>query len=393
MPHPVTPVCLFAASVCGLLLQASSAREPTSPISVTQAISNLRQAATVYDEPAMEAAVERLVRFGPTAVPQVRQLARHEDANVRWKAIQTLGFIGLAESPLCRELLTASRDPDADVRGAAIDVLAQLFPKRAETHKATEHLLADPHPLVRVRAAAAQWTTRRDLRAIATLAQALQHSDWMAAAEASRRLATVGEPATPALAELLQSRAPRTQRAALLTLAQFTELPPDMLITILPLADSDDPLLFPAALQTLLACGTVGHHQLVARCTHAAAPHRAAALQVLSAATTSTPTFRRLLLKSLNDPAAPCQLAAMAVIAHHRISATELQQPLLRHLHHPTADHRGAAIAALTALGESARLALPRLRQMAGSEPVDYIRRAAQRLVDALDTRTTDHED
>ena len=154
MPSSAIPARLFTATVCGLLLQSTSACEVNSPISLPQAISKLRHAATVYDEPAMKAAVERLVRLGPAALPQVRQLIRHENANVRWKAIQTLGFIGLAAPPLCGELLAASRDPDADVRGAAIDVLAQLFPNRAPTHQATARLLTDPHPLVRVRAAA-----------------------------------------------------------------------------------------------------------------------------------------------------------------------------------------------------------------------------------------------
>ena len=132
-----------------MLLQPAAASGPP-PIRVGQAISNLCHAATVYDEPAMKAAVAQLGRIGRPALPQVEKLLHHDNANVRWKAVQTLGAIAIAAPRLCPDLLVTSRDADADVRGAVIDVLAQLWPQRPQTHEATQRLLADPHPLVRV---------------------------------------------------------------------------------------------------------------------------------------------------------------------------------------------------------------------------------------------------
>ena len=392
MPHPGLPACLFATSICGVLLQPAAASGPP-PIRVGQAISNLCHAATVYDEPAMKAAVAQLGRIGRPALPQVEKLLHHDNANVRWKAVQTLGAIAIAAPRLCPDLLVTSRDADADVRGAAIDVLAQLWPQRPQTHEATQRLLADPHPLVRVRAAAALWTTRYDIQAIKTLADALQHPDWMAAQEASRRLATVGYPATAVLLKLLDAPQPRIQRGALLTLAKFTQLPRAALPKVCSLADSDDPLLFPAAMQALLACGHAGRKELETRCAAAAVAQRTAALQVLATTAASDPVFHQLLVQTLADPAPACQLAALAAIARHRVTAPALRQPLLQFLHHPSADHRAAAIAALAALGASARPALPRLRQLVDQETVDYIRRAAHELARRLDTATTHHDD
>lgn len=392
MPHPGLPACLFAFSVCGALLQDGAASD-LPPVPVAQAISNLRDAATVYDEPAMKAAVAQLARIGRPALSQVEQLLHHDDANVRWKAVQTLGAIGIADPRLCPELLAGSGDADADVRGAAIDVLAQLYPRRPQTHHATQRLLADPHPLVRVRAAAALWTTRHDVQAINTLAGALQHPDWMAAQEASRRLATVGYPAIPVLLKLLDAPQPRIQRGALLTLGKFTQLPRAALPKVCSLADSDDPLLFPAAMRALLACGQAGRKELQTRCAAAAVSHRTAALQTLATTAASDPVFQQLLVQILADPAPACQLAALAAIAQHRVTAPELRQPLWQFLHHPSADHRAAAIAALAALGAAARPALPRLRQLADQEHVDYIRRAAHELARRLDTGTTHQDD
>ena len=375
-----------------MLFAQVAASDATAP-SVPEAISHLRQAATVYDEAAMKTAVAHLARLGPAALPQVHQLVGHADANVRWKAIQTLGAIGIADPRLCSDLLTCSRDPDADVRGAAIDVLAQLFRQHPLTHQTATQLRTDPHPLVRVRAAAAQWTTRHDPSAVTALAAALQEADWMAAREASLRLASIGSPATPVLLKLLETPTPRIQRSALLTLARFTRLPPAALLKIRPLSNSDDPLLFPAAMQALLACGDAGQNALENHCVTAPAPQRVAALTILATSATAAPVVRRLLLQSLSDPADACQLAALAVIARHRISAPELLQPCVTHLHHPSADHRAAAIAALAVVGSRAQSALPRLRQLADREPVDYIRRAAQRLAQHLDNPSTPPED
>ena len=392
MPPSTFSPLLFIATSCGILFEQVAASDATLP-SVPEAISALRYAATVYDEAAMKTAVAHLVRLGRSALPPVHQLMGHEDANVRWKAIQTLAAIGVADPRLCPDLVTCARDSDADVRGAAIDVLAQLFPQNALTHKAATRLRTDPHPLVRVRAAAAQWTTHHDLRAVEALAAALQESDWMAAREASFRLASIGSPATPVLLTLLETPTPRIQRSALLTLAKFPQLPPAALLKIRPLSTSDDPLLFPAAMKALLACGDAGRSTLETHCITASVPQRVAALTIFATSLTPAPVLRRLLVQNLADPANACQLAALAVIARHRISAPGLLQPCLKHLHHPSADHRAAAIAALAVVGPSAQAALPRLRQLADREPVDYIRRAAQRLAQRLDNQRPPLED
>ena len=57
------------------------------------------------------------------------------------------------------------------------------------------------------------------------------------------------------------------------------------------------------------------------------------------------------------------------------------------------AEHRAAASAALAGMGSPAQAALPLLRQLADREPVDYIRRAARRLAQRLDTRATPPQD
>ena len=392
MPHFGLSAFLSVATSCGLLTHQLTACDATTP-SVPDAISALRQAAIVYDEAAMKTAVAHLVRSGRSALPQVHQLVHHDDANVRWKAIETLGAIGVADPRLCPDLLTCSRDADADVRGAAIDVLAQLFPQNALTQKAVTRLRRDPHPLVRVRAAAAQWTTRQDLRAVEALAAALPDADWMAAREASFRLASIGSPATPVLLTLLEKTTPQVQRAALLTLAKFPQLPPTALHKIRPLSISDDPLLFPAAMKALLACGNAGQRALETCCLAVKVPQRVAALTTLATSATAAPVVRRLVLQSLSDPADACQLAALAVIARHRIASPELLQPCVKRLLHPSADHRAAAIAALAVMGSPAQPALPVLRQLADREPVDYIRRAARRLAQRLDTRATPPQD
>ena len=95
MPPSTFSPLLFIATSCGILFEEVAASDATLP-SVPEAISALRYAATVYDEAAMKTAVAHLVRLGRSALPPVHQLMGHEDANVRWKAIQTLAAIGVA---------------------------------------------------------------------------------------------------------------------------------------------------------------------------------------------------------------------------------------------------------------------------------------------------------
>ena len=392
MHHPRLYSLLLASAVWGVFsLRDTTIAAP--PDSVTAALIALTRAATVYDEPAMIAAIAELARIGRPSLNSVQLLLAHDESNVRWKAIQTLGMLGIADPPLCQRLATCARDVDADVRGASLDVMSQLFPNHRHTRLATERLLTDPHPLVRVRAAASQWTTRQDLQAITLLARALEHPDWMAAQEASRRLSTIGTPATPALLALLRSPHIRVQRSALLTLANFSAPPPNVLPTISSLTQAADPLLATAAMRALLACGAAGRAQLVALCDSSSVLHRIVSVKLLSESGISTPVWRRLLVRRLDDPVPSVQLAALGALSARDDVGLEMRSRILHFLDSSSSDHRAAAIAALHSLGGCAVVGIPQLRKLAADDPVDYIRRAAHDMVAQLKNESTNQMD
>ena len=349
------------------------------------AVQSLVRAAAVYDEQAMRASVTRLTRIGPACLPHLRPLFRHQDANVRWQALITVGRIKISDRSFLEPLLAASKDEDADVRGEAVTVLARLFPDRPQVLMAISASQNDAHPVVRVRAYAADWELRKRRRALTALIGLLGDRDWMAVQAAARCLAHVGAPAIPGLLQVVDQADVRRRAIVIGILGQLPDLPCEVLRRLGELARSSNRSVSAAAMDALARSGRRGW--LILKPLAAAPDAELRAQAVRSAALLATRdagTLLPMLHSGLSDRDPRVRLATMATIRRLRIGDQQSVRRLCQLLQDHLPDHRGAAVAALGGLGTTARPALSQLRIVGRDDPVDYIRRHAQRIVDQL---------
>ena len=378
-----TPL-LRTVSAALLLASLLGGRLPATPPEVARAIAALERAAAVYDEPAMRTAAQDLTRLGPASLVSLTQLLTNENANVRWKAVEAITQVGVSDPSLCAPLVARAHDRDADVRAATAVALARLFPNHTRTHATLGRLRQDPQPLVRVHACGELWRIQHDTNSLAALIAALSDPDWMATREASRRLARIGDPATPALLALLKGGPLRVRTLAIDTLAAFERLPGEAVAPLVELAWCEQPVLSEHAMLALAMSGTPGASALRALCSAPTAGRRARAVSLLGTAGPSADIPSSRLLRALCDDAPAVRLAGLGAIARLRRSDRAILRELPRFLRDRQPDQRAAAVAALEAIGPAARAALPALRQLAQNERVDYIRRAAEQLVQRL---------
>jgi len=115
---------------------------------VREAFDRLLTAAEKDDRANGEQAFQEVRALGAAALPQCR--ARLKSATVlhRQIAIMIIGEMGPSAAPALPDVVAATRDADASVRGAAAVVLADLDRGPATISRLTE-LLRDPAPVVR----------------------------------------------------------------------------------------------------------------------------------------------------------------------------------------------------------------------------------------------------
>jgi len=350
---------------------------------VGPAVERLVRAAAVYDEQGMRDGVDRLARIGARCLPHVRPLLRHEDSNVRWQSVITVGRIAVADRSCCAPLLAASRDEDPDVRGEAVSVLAQLFPDSPSVLTAIVALERDAHPVVRVRAFAADWRLRKRRPAVTALISLLGDRDWMAVQAASRSLVRIGSPAIPGLLQVLDDTDVRRRSLAVRILGQLSDVPPVVVRRLAELARSDQRPLAAVAMDALARSGRRGWLILAGLAESPLSEVRAQALRSAGHLPARQPELPPLLNSALHEGDPHVRLAAMATIRRLRISDEQTVGRLCQLLRDRLPDQRAAAVAALGDLGELPQPARTQLRIIGRDDPVDYIRRHAQRILDA----------
>ena len=347
------------------------------------AVERLVRAAAVYDEQGMRDGVDRLARIGAGCLPYVRPLFRHADPNVRWQSVITVGRIAVADRSCFSPLLAAARDEDADVRGEAVSVLAQLFPESPPVLAVIAALERDVHPVVRAQAFAADWGLRKSRPAVEALIRLLGDRDWMAVQTASRSLVRVGSPAIPGLLQVLDDADVRRRSVAVRILGQLSDVSPVVVQRLGELARSDQRPLAAAAMDALAQSDRRGWLILAELAESSRGEVRAQALCSACRLPTRQPELLPVLNSALHDGDARVRLAAMATIRRLRIGDEQAVQRLCQLLQDRLPDQRAAAVAALGGLDELPRLARTQLRIIGRDDPVDYIRRHAQRILDA----------
>lgn len=222
--------------------------------------------------------------------------------------------------------------------------------------------LADPGAKVRRRAAAA--LANFGAEALPPLTQALTDADAevrLAAAKSLGRLGPAAQPAVPALARaMMKDRAGMVRRVAALALGAIRPPTGEAIAALIRgLADPDAAVVDNAA-HSLLDLG------------HAAVP---------------------ALSQALKDPdvavraGAAITLTAGVQFGQFRPVAPETVAALVEALRDSAADIRDEAARSLAEVGPSAKVALGPLREVAQSDPVEYVRRAAQRAVERIESQ------
>ena len=370
-------LALLSVAVCGAVPNVTLAAEVES---VGEIVSRLVSASRIYDKRQMRSASERLVEIGAEAVPGLMSVVDDVDDNVRWQAIAALGRIGRPAATVSIPLMTAAcADRDADVRGAAAVALGQMRVKEEAAVRAVRLLRRDEQPMVRADAWWAWWQATGDRKAITELVDLLSAKDWLASSHASHHLSTVGSPAVKVLVEKMIAGPSRDRRQVAETLRRMGPRAVTAIPKLLRVLDGKDRHVAAAAARVL---GTQGAAAVIGLRDRLDAPRA---------------DTRRLAVVALGEIGPPASSAAakmagrlefvegrellQLVTALGRIGskATVAVPGLVVILKHSHRDSRGAACEALGRIGSAAHGATEALSAVAEGDPVDFVRRAAQR--------------
>jgi HEAT repeat protein len=154
---PATPKKVIATSPNGpaQVLSAADTNKtwPTSIVSATSAVvpASFHQPIveplpvkpfTAWSE--QEAAADALGRIGPAAVPSLTQALQNPDPEVRLKAVEVLGRMGVDAKDAVPHLVRLLDDPDDQVRKAATRTLGRIGPPAQEAVPALMRTLLQP---------------------------------------------------------------------------------------------------------------------------------------------------------------------------------------------------------------------------------------------------------
>jgi HEAT repeat protein len=242
----------------------------------------------------------------------------------------------------------------------------------------------DDHPVVRVRAFAADWRLRKRRAAVTALVGLLGDRDWMAVQSAGRYLVCIGTPAIPELLQVVNQADLRRRTIAVRILGQLPDVPPAVVHSLDVSARSNNHGLSAAATDALAHSGRRGWLVLQRLAQSSRGALRAQAVRSAAFLTTPYPELLPLLNSGLCDHDPRVRLATMATIRRLRVGDERSVRRLCHLLRDRVPDHRAAAVAALGGLGVRARPALSELRVVSREDSVDYIRRHAQKIHDQV---------
>ncbi len=221
--------------------------------------------------------------------------------------------------------------------------------------------LAKPDPKSRRRAVAALGNLGP--AALPSLTQALSDADAevrLSAAKGLGRLGPAGQPALPALIGAMKDRSGIVRRVAAIALGAIRQPTPEVVETLIrALADQDAAVVDNAA-HSLLDLG---------------------------------PAVLPALSRALKDPDAAVRAGAAVTLTagiqfgQFRPVAPETITALMETLKDTEADIRDEAARSLAEVGTPAKVALGPLREMAQGDPVESVRRTAQRAVERLESQ------
>jgi HEAT repeat protein len=158
----------------------AAAAQSLGQLGAAEAVQELAEALTFHRVP-LRVAASALHSLGPSAVPALRALTRHDEGALRATACELLGLVG---SPADQDVLQPRLgDPAAEVRSKAVGALGRLG--AAPAIRELEAMLGDRIPFVRTAAGHALGQLRAREATAALVRQARDDSFWPAAAAAA----------------------------------------------------------------------------------------------------------------------------------------------------------------------------------------------------------------
>lgn len=182
-----------------------------TPAPKADELSALLTALGAGDWQARDKALRELVALGEAARPALRQAARSQDPEVRWRATYALSLLDIAIEPTETDPARALYASAARARSQAdgLDAARQLYAEVIARFPDTRWAQAARERLASLRAPGAQRPPRPATpEAIQQLVAALGHPAWAERQRASRDLAALGAAARPALEAAAQGADP-----------------------------------------------------------------------------------------------------------------------------------------------------------------------------------------
>lgn len=341
------------------------------------AVGRLIIAARIYDKEEMSAASLALSKMGEPAVPALIRAMDDFDDNVRWQAVVALGRIGYPGAKAAvAAIVKGLGDIDPDVRGASAICLGIFKQKSPQILDALRKNLEDEHGMVRADAHWALWELTRAPGAVPALISLLNHKDWMVSHAAARHLGEIGIPAVQPLIRHLSSDSSGGRHLAAESLGQIGHDASPGIPALIASLTEENKLVVEASIRSLGQIGDVAMNPLVKVLKSGTGDARKGAIRALGefgeGASRAVPELVTL-LKSESEMQEHC-IRTLGLIGPRAEAAVN---DIGGFLNHPDPDFRGAAAQALGLIGQASSVTLPKLRELANSERVDFVRAAA----------------
>ncbi len=311
---------------------------------------------------------ESLGRLHPPAdkvVPALVLVLRSKDDYLSYCAADALAEYSPESESAVDALLAALKLPCADVRGAAIEGIAKACPQAKRAVKPLVEAVSDPVREVRESAVRALSTFGPET-AVPPLIEAFKDEN----EEAEQGLQRIGQPAVPALVELLRHPDPSMRARAADSLSHYDYLAAEALPVLREVCRDSNADVRCMAAQALGWVGVASPEVMDSLCEALEDKNtnvrREAASSLYCLVHQATPPATAV-VSALKDTD-PRTLDWLINTVYVGEMTDERILPLLRkHLDHPNRDVRESAVRALRVFGPTASAAVPRIIEVAAS--------------------------
>lgn len=301
-----------------------------------------------------------LLALGPDAIPALKMQLSHPSAEVRLATTQTLSRFGNRKQDVVPALVPLLKDKDLRVKLAVLGILNTM--RSPELAGPVGEALRDPDPQVRRAAVQFLQQAPKEARpALPSLVHALRDSDAQVRNQAVNVLRTFGPEAIPALSAGMKNDTNEAQFLTVSIIASFGNAGKDAIPFLTDRARSDNVQLRTVALDALAKILPESAPSLKTLLADKSPALRLATVSALAKVGPGAKGNIDILVPALTDSDEAVRKAATAAVTRMGPAAIPALAELIEN---KNAEVRVAALDALAQVGPAGKAALPSLRKL-----------------------------